>query len=127
MIKQATPLGGILGILKPSGITSAHVVRLVKETLENSWGGGGSDPSNLEDTIGSDDRTKRRRRTNGGGPAFMVGHGGTLDPMVSGVLGSTGSFPLMNPPVPDPLRDPFSPPSLFFASIVLLWLALPNG
>ena len=48
-------LSGVLGILKPGGITSAQVLELLKDTIRGQF--------------------------------HAVGHGGTLDPMTTGVLG----------------------------------------
>ncbi|KAL8270325.1 hypothetical protein Esti_005760 [Eimeria stiedai] len=79
---RMSSISGLLPIVKPSGITSADVCRVVRYVLRNTET---TLPQHLSEdllcrshaeTSGNNDQQRRLR----------VGHGGTLDPAASGVL-----------------------------------------
>ncbi|KAL2315091.1 tRNA pseudouridine synthase [Schizosaccharomyces pombe] len=73
--------GGLIAINKPSGRTSAQCLNELKKIISNSELAQYFRPAPPH----PNDRNRRRRKSNRL-PDIKIGHGGTLDPLASGVL-----------------------------------------
>jgi len=85
--KMTVPLEGVVAINKPSGISSAEAVRQLQRIFK---------PSRIfAETLAaekarrereSENQQRRRKKQSARNVEVKIGHGGTLDPMASGVL-----------------------------------------
>ncbi|KAJ1506384.1 hypothetical protein HMI56_000640, partial [Coelomomyces lativittatus] len=75
-------LNGVVAIDKPTGVTSAFVVAKIKKLLQT----GSISTSKDEATLKSVDSQQKHGRAWTSRHQVKVGHGGTLDPLATGVL-----------------------------------------
>lgn len=79
------PIDGIVAVDKPKGIASTDVVRFFQRLLTRYYGNLPTEATLLPRLLL--DKNYSKLSSNFKLPARRVGHGGTLDPLASGVLG----------------------------------------
>ncbi|KAI5840235.1 pseudouridine synthase [Morchella snyderi] len=79
-------LQGLIAVNKPKGKSSADVIRILQRVFRKSPHF--SEPLGLEQIARNKESgyQKKKRRGKSGPPNIKMGHGGTLDPMATGVL-----------------------------------------